>query len=78
MCLEDSYIFAVLYFLLGWGQRAEFEFGFSTLRLRDLKCIHLEIHGGQLKSLEHRRGVLAGGERRDILRTWRWRLKLWE
>lgn len=63
---------------MAWGQRAEVEFSFATLRLRDLCDIHLETYSKQLKNLEHRRDVLAGGESVGIVRLWRWYLKLWE
>lgn len=60
------------------SQRAEVEFGFATLHLRDLCGIRLETYSRQLTNLEHRRDMLAGGENVGSIRIWRWYLKLWE
>ena len=66
----------VCLFLPGLG--AEVEFGFTALPWKDLCYLHLEIYSRQLKNLEHRRGVLAGGENVGTVRIWKWHFKLQE
>lgn len=72
-CMLGSFLHFLLYFIFRCvGDREQSLV--TTLYLRGLSDIHLELYGGQLNSLEHR----CVSWRWTWRHPWRWYLKLWK